>query len=135
MSSEATERRSGRETTDDVRLLVDRAQQGDRAALEEALARFGNYSRLEEVARLPDDTRREAVLRRVLGLVEPASAAGAEPEVPAAFDHRPKRRGGFTIEVHRAIEELAPSDAMALRELLATQLARLDARIGSAGRA
>ena len=110
------------------------ARLGDRVTLEEALARFGNYSRLEEVARLPDDTRREAVMRRLLGMVEPASAAAAEPETPAAFEHRPKRRGGFTIEVHRAIEELAPSDAMALRELLVTQVARLDARLGSAGR-
>ncbi|AHG93608.1 ParB domain protein nuclease (plasmid) [Gemmatirosa kalamazoonensis] len=107
---------------------------GDRVTVEEALARFGNYSRLEEVARLPDDTRREVILRRLLGMVEPSSAAAAEPETPAAFEHRPKRRGGFTIEVHRAIEELAPSDAMALRELLATQVARLDARLGSAGR-
>ena len=35
MSSEATEKRSGRESTENVRRLVERAQQGDRAALEE----------------------------------------------------------------------------------------------------
>jgi RNA polymerase sigma-70 factor (ECF subfamily) len=35
VSSEATERKSGRESTENVRRLVERAQQGDRAALEE----------------------------------------------------------------------------------------------------
>ena len=35
MSSEATEKRPGRESTENVRRLVERAQQGDRAALEE----------------------------------------------------------------------------------------------------
>src|SRR6266581_4782541 len=35
MSSEATEKRSGRESTENVRRLVERAQQGDREALEE----------------------------------------------------------------------------------------------------
>ena len=35
MSSEATEKRSGRESTENVRRLVERAQQGDRNALEE----------------------------------------------------------------------------------------------------
>ena len=35
MSSEATEKRSGRESTENVRRLVERAQQGDRSALEE----------------------------------------------------------------------------------------------------
>jgi len=109
------------------------ARLGQPTAVEEALARFGNYSRLEEVARVPDDARRETVLRRLLGLADPAAVA-AEPEQPAVFEHRPKRRGGFTIEVHRAIEELAPGDAEALRELLATQVARLDARLKSMGR-
>jgi ParB family chromosome partitioning protein len=106
---------------------------GDLAAVEEALARFGNYSRLEEVARMPDDARRESVLRRLLGLPDPTPLA-AEPEAARVFDHRPKRRGGFTIEVHRSIEELAAGDAAALRELLATQLARLDARLRTLGR-
>jgi RNA polymerase sigma-70 factor, ECF subfamily len=35
VSSDATEKRSGRESTENVRRLVERAQQGDRAALEE----------------------------------------------------------------------------------------------------
>ena len=35
MSSEATEKKSGRESTDNVRRLVERAQQGDREPLEE----------------------------------------------------------------------------------------------------
>ena len=35
MSSEATEKKSGREATDNVRRLVERAQQGNREALEE----------------------------------------------------------------------------------------------------
>ena len=109
------------------------ARLGEVASVEEALARFGNYSRLEEVARIPDDRRRETVLRRALGLAEPSSAV-AEPEARAAFEHRPKRRGGFTIEVHHPIETLAPSDATALRELLAIQLARLDARLKVAGK-
>jgi ParB family chromosome partitioning protein len=109
------------------------ARLGEPGTVEESLARFGNYSRLEEVARLPDDDRRETVLRRLLGLTAPATAAG-EPEPTAAFAHRPKRRGGFTIEVHRAIEELAPADAAALRDLFSTQLARLDARLKAIGR-
>jgi ParB family chromosome partitioning protein len=109
------------------------ARIGSLATVEEALARFANYSRLEEVARMPDEARREAVMRRLLGFAEPATAA-AEPEPPRVFDYRPKRRGGFAIEVHRAIEELAAGDAASLRELLAAQVARLDARLHSVGR-
>jgi hypothetical protein len=108
------------------------ARLGELAAVEEALARFANYSRLEEVARMADDTRRENVLRRLLGLVEPTAPA-AEAEPMRAFDHRPKRRGGFTIEVHRAIEELASADAASLRDVFSAQLARLDARLRALG--
>jgi ParB family chromosome partitioning protein len=107
---------------------------GEVVAVEEALARFGNYSRLEEVARMADETRRETVLRRLLGLTEPAAPA-TDPEPMRAFDHRPKRRGGFTIEVHRSIEDLAPADAASLRDVFASQLARLDARLQALGRA
>ncbi len=106
---------------------------GEPAAIEEALARYANYSRLEEIARLPDESRREQALRRVLGV--PVDAAGGVDErlVDRVYDHRPKRRGGFTIEVFRPIEQLAPHDASALRELFASQLARLDARLHAAG--
>lgn len=109
------------------------ARLGDLPLVEESLARFGNYSRLEEVARVPDEARREAIVRRLLGLAESQTPAPA-PEPERTFDHRPKRRGGFTIEVHRAIEQLAPGDAEALRELFATQLARVDARLRTLGR-
>jgi RNA polymerase sigma-70 factor (ECF subfamily) len=44
MSSEATEKKSGRETTDNVRRLVERAQQGDREALEELY--LSNFDRI-----------------------------------------------------------------------------------------
>lgn len=106
---------------------------GELGPVEEALARYANYSRLEEVARMADDAKRESALRRLLGFADPA---GRPVEAPIArtFEHRPKRRGGFTLEVHRAIEEFSPADAATLRELLAGQVARLDARLRALGK-
>jgi ParB family chromosome partitioning protein len=110
------------------------ARLGDLAVVEEALARYANYSRLEEVARMADDARREAALRRLLGFADPKTGAPVEAPPARTFEHRPKRRGGFTLEVHQAIEEFSPSDAATLRDLLATQVARLDARLRTLGK-
>ena len=107
---------------------------GELAVVEEALARYANYSRLEEVARMADDVRREAALRRLLGFADPKTGAPVEAPPMRTFEHRPKRRGGFTLEVHQAIEEFSPSDAATLRDLLATQVARLDARLRTLGK-
>lgn len=107
---------------------------GDVAAVEDALARLANYSRLEEIARMGDDARRTEVLRRLLALDGPTGRPIAPEEPKPVFRHRPKRGGGFTIEVEQPVEALTLGDAAVLRELFATQLARLDARLQALGR-
>lgn len=102
---------------------------GEVAAIENAQARVANYSRLEEIARLGDDTRRTDALRRLLNLAASPGGAVPDAEPKAAFRHRPKRGGGFGIEVEAPIETLAVGDPATLRELLASQLARIDARL------
>lgn len=110
------------------------ARFGDVATVEDALARMANYSRLEEIARMGDDARRSDALRRLLDLGAPAGGKLLPAESKPVFRHRPKRGGGFTIEVEQPVEALTLGDAAVLRELFATQLARLDARLQALGR-
>jgi ParB family transcriptional regulator, chromosome partitioning protein len=96
---------------------------GDRA--EEALARAA-YRDLERAAMEPDRDQRISEIRRMLGWSQaPATASRVRP----VYTHRPKRGGGFVIEVHEAVETLAAGDAAVLRELFESQVARLSARL------
>lgn len=111
--------------------LLARAGGGDAGLVEERLARTP-YRDLERLAAEPDDARRLAALRRLLGLGEEPPATGTSEDRPACV-HRPKRGGGFVLEVHAPVESLAAGDAAVLRTHLETQLTRVKARLASLG--
>jgi hypothetical protein len=66
--------------------------------------------------------------RQLLGLGEAGAKRGPGTTAPVC-EERPKRNGGFLIEVREPVEHLSESDARYLRELLETQIARVDARL------
>jgi ParB family chromosome partitioning protein len=109
--------------------LLARAGGGDAGPVEELLAR-APYRDLERLASEPDDERRLAGVRRLLGLGD--SPAGSAREHPVCV-HRPKRGGGFVIEVNAPVEALSAGDATMLRAHLETQLTRVKARLGALG--
>lgn len=92
---------------------------------EERLAR-ASYRDLERLAADPDDEQRLRATRRLLGI---DGAAPGSPRATQPCVHRPKRGGGFLIEVNAPVESLAASDAEQLRELLTAQLTRVSARL------
>lgn len=98
---------------------------GDAARVEEALAR-APYRDLERLAAEPDAERRASATRRMLGW---SGAPAASPRDRSVVAHRPKRGGGFLIEVHEPVESLTAGDAALLREILESQLVRLRARL------
>jgi len=110
--------------------LLARAGDGDAGPVEELLARAA-YRDLERLAGEPDDARRLAALRRLLGLGDTPNAAAGRDR-PACV-HRPKRGGGFVIEVNEPVEGLTAGDAAMLRTHLETQLTRVKARLGALG--
>ena len=96
---------------------------------EEQLARTA-YRDLERLAAEPDVDRRADSLNRLLGFV---TATPAAPRDRSACSHRPKRGGGFLLEVNAPVETMAASDASYLRELLDAQLTRVNARLAALG--
>jgi len=109
--------------------LLARIGQGDPAPVEELLAR-APYRDLERLTSEPDDDRRVAAARRLLGLGDAPATARRDRD---RCVHRPKRGGGFVIEVHEPVESLDAGDAALLRTYLETQLTRVHARLGALG--
>jgi ParB family chromosome partitioning protein len=98
---------------------------GGPEAVEERLAHAA-YRDLERLAGEPDEQRRILAARRMLGV---AGRPAESPRECLACVLRPKRGGGFALEVNGAVEALAAHDARALRDLLEGQLARVNARL------
>jgi hypothetical protein len=113
--------------------VLERAGSGDAARVEEALARAA-YRDLERLAGEADEARRVAATRRLLGLALDGgeSAPGGTRDRPP-YSHRPKRGGGFVVEVHEPVEALAAGDAALVYEVLAAQLARVRTRLEQLG--
>jgi ParB family chromosome partitioning protein len=109
--------------------LLARVGGGDAAPVEELLAR-AQYRDLERLANEADDARRETATRRMLGLDD---APAKSPRDRTVCVHRPKRGGGFVIEVNEPVEALAAGDAALLRAHLETQLTRVTARLATLG--
>ena len=112
--------------------FLDRAAEGagmSAGQLEEQLAR-APYRDLERAAAQPDSATRVDVVHRILGIASPTARPERDRLVCV---HRPKRGGGFLLEVHAPVETLAPSDASHLQELLEAQLARVKARLSALG--
>jgi ParB family chromosome partitioning protein len=109
--------------------LLTRVGGGDPSPVEELLAR-AQYRDLERLAAEPDEHRRETATRRMLGLDDRPAASPRDRQVCV---HRPKRGGGFVIEVNAAVESLDAGDASLLRAHLETQLTRVTARLGALG--
>lgn len=112
--------------------LLAQAGDGDAARAEEALARAA-YRDLERLANEGDERRRAGAVRRLLGLAPAGGDAAARPADRPAYTHRPKRGGGFVVEVHEPVEALAAGDAALVYEVLAGQLARVRTRLEQLG--
>lgn len=97
--------------------------------LEEKLAHVA-YRDLERLAGEPETTRRAEGVNRLLGFVRAAPTVTHDRSV---CTHRPKRGGGFLLEVNAPVEAMSPSDVSYLRELLEAQLTRVNARLASLG--
>ncbi len=103
---------------------------GDAARVEDGLARL-QPAELKRLAEQPDETSRTAAVQRLLGIT--AADTHAAPPERAACVHRPKRGGGFVVEVNEPVESLAAGDAALVHEVLSTQLARVRARLEQLG--
>jgi len=86
-----------------------------------------SYRKLERLVAEPDDRRREALARQLLGL----DAQEQSPVGQSSVVHRPRRGGGFCLQCSEPVEALAHDDAALLRELLAAQLTRVTARLAA----
>jgi ParB family chromosome partitioning protein len=91
------------------------------------------YRDLERLAAEGDDARRADAVRRLLGLGPVDAAPGAEPRDRPPCTHRPKRGGGFVVEVHEPVEALTAGDAALVYEVLSAQLARVRTRLAQLG--
>jgi ParB family chromosome partitioning protein len=100
-------------------------------ALVERIGRLGTKE-LNRIADTPEEARRLALLRRALGVPD---AAGAR--VTDHGDHvvaqRPRRGGGFVLEVRREIEAMPLDELTAVRHALEAQLTRVTARMTALG--
>ncbi len=105
---------------------------GDAGRVEDGLARL-QPAELKRLVEQPDDAAREVAVRRAVGIVADAAAAPAASR--AAVTSRPKRGGGFVVEVNEPVESLAAGDAALVYEMLSTQLARVRARLEQLGHA
>lgn len=105
---------------------------GDAARVEDGLARL-QRAELKRLSEAPDEAARVESVRRVLGFAATAPSSGAAPQ-RAVCTHRPKRGGGFVVEVDEAVESLNAGDATLVYEVLSTQLARVRARLAQLGR-
>lgn len=110
--------------------VLARLGRGDPARVEDGLARL-QPAELKRLVDQPDDTSRTAAVHRVLGISLDHGPAPAATR--AACIHRPKRGGGFVVEVNEPVEALAVGDATLVHEILSTQLARVRARLAQLG--
>jgi ParB family chromosome partitioning protein len=104
------------------------ADLGD-GTLVERIGRLGTKE-LNRIADAADDARRLTLLRRALGIAEPAGGRAGEMADRLVIQ-RPRRGGGFVLEVRQEIETMPLGDLAVVRELLEAQLARVTTRMGS----
>ena len=107
--------------------VVARIGHGDALRADVALAAVESVAALERLAKLEDEDRRVEAAQRLLGLAaeEPAAAAPGG----RTFRFRPKRGGGFLLDVPVATETLPLDEAERLLELLSGHVARVEARV------
>jgi ParB family transcriptional regulator, chromosome partitioning protein len=108
------------------------AGSGDAARVEEGLARL-QPAELKRLVETADEEARISATRRAIGLGEVTQAPQAEDR--PVCSHRPKRGGGFVVEVNAPVEGLDAGDAMVVYQLLAAQLARVRTRLEQLGHA
>ena len=107
--------------------VVEQIGGGDATRADVALSRVESVAALARLAKIEDEERRVEAAQRALGfttpLVTPAVASGQ------AFVYRPKRTGGFLLDVSTPAESLALDEAERLLELLTMSTGRVQARI------
>ena len=107
--------------------VLERIGHGDAARADIALGAVESVAALARLAKLDDEDRRIDAAQRLLHLA-------AAPPAPAqaatrTFVYRPKRGGGFLLDVSAPAESLALEEAERLLELLTTSAGRVQARV------
>ena len=106
-------------------VVLTRIGDGDAVRAEEALAR-ASFRELERLANEADDEKRVDAARHLFGWQTTRTISAQER---TAFTHRPKRGGGFLIDVREPVESMAVGDATVLGEVLEAQLVRVRGRL------
>ena len=100
--------------------------QGDAARADTAFAGLESVAALERLAKIDDDAQRVEAAQRVLGF---ATAVVPAPSASRTFIYRPKRGGGFILDVSTPPEALPLADAELLLDQLTMHLSRVQARV------
>lgn len=107
--------------------VVERIGHGDAARADLALTAVESVAALERLAKIEDEAERVGAAQRLLGFataVSPATAAAGR-----SFVYRPKRGGGFVLDVSTPAESLGMDEAERLLELLTMSIGRVQARV------
>jgi ParB family transcriptional regulator, chromosome partitioning protein len=107
--------------------VVARVGQGDAIRADVALAGVESVAALERLAKIEDEDRRVEAAQRLLGFA--AERTPAASPAGRTFLFRPKRGGGFLLDVSTPAESLPLEAAEQLLELLGTNMARVQARV------
>ena len=108
--------------------IVERIGRGDAMRGDLALATVESVAALARLVKIEDESRRVEAAQRMLGLAaiaEPSSTKTGE----RTFVYRPKRGGGFLLDVSTPAEALGLDEAERLLDLLATSMGRVQARV------
>lgn len=107
--------------------IVERIGHGDATRGDLALAAVESVAALARLVKIEDESRRVEAAQRMLGLA--AAEASSTTASGRTFVYRPKRGGGFVLDVSTPAEALALHDAERLLDLLATSMGRVQARV------
>lgn len=107
--------------------VVERIGHGDAVRADLALTAVESVAALERLAKVEDETERVGAAQRLLGFTTVTSPATAAAD--RTFVYRPKRGGGFLLDVSTPAESLALGDAERLLELLTMSVGRVQARV------
>lgn len=107
--------------------IVERIGHGDATRGDLALAAVESVAALARLVKIEDESRRVEAAQRMLGLS--TTAASSTTTVGRTFVYRPKRGGGFLLDVSTPAEALALDEAERLLDLLTSSMGRVQARV------
>lgn len=107
--------------------VVEHIGHGDAARADLALAAVESVAALARLVKIEDEARRIEAAQRMLGFA--TTALPSAPKSGRTFVYRPKRGGGFLLDVSTPAEALGLDEAEHLLELLTTSAGRVQARV------